>query len=389
MPGPWNGTIVVAASLAQKPFQGGFTWVILQYLLGFRRLGWDVLFLDRLEPEMCVGDNGAPSPMSACSNLPYLQRVMAAFGLSDSYAVACNGGAQFIGLSRAEVLRRVGDAALFINVMGFFADDEILAAAPRRVFFDIDPGFGQMWCALGLHDPYPGYDRYVTVGENIGRPSCEVPTCGRQWITTPHPVVLEHWPPADAPQRGRFTSIGAWRGPYAPIAYNGRTYGLRVHEFRKIAALPLRTSESFEVALDIHAADLSDLALLRANRWHVADPKAVACDPDAYRRYIGTSMAAFVVAKNIYVQSRNGLVSDQSICYLASGKPVLALDTGLESLYPLGSGLVTFSTLDEAVAGVEEIAARYAAHCRAAREIADAYFDSDKVLGRLLTRLGV
>lgn len=375
-----KGTIVVACSLAQKPHQGGFTWVLLQYLLGFRRLQWDVVFLDRLEPEMSA---------DASTNLDYLQHVMATFGLADSFAVVCDNGTQFVGLSRTETVQRVSDAALFMNVMGFFTDPEILAAARQRVFFDIDPGFGQMWCELGLHDPYHGYDYYVTVGENVGRPDCPVPECGRDWITTRHPVVLERWPVAGPAPRGRFTSIGAWRGPYAPIEYKGTTYGLRVHEFRKIAALPTRTAESFEVALDIHAADARDLSLLSNNRWRLADPAVVARDPGAYQGYIAASKAAFVVAKNMYVQSRNGLVSDQSICYLASGKPVLALDTGLDSLYPLGRGLVTFSTLDEAVAGVNEIAANYAVHCRAARELAEEYFDSDKVLTRLLTRIGV
>ena len=375
-----KGTIVVSGSLAQKPYQGGFAWVLLQYLLGFRRLHWDVLFLDRLEPEMSA---------DASANLGYLQEVMATFGLADSYAVACDGGARFVGLSRTDTTRRVADAALFINVMGFFTDPDILAAARQRVFFDIDPGFGQMWCALGLHDPYHGYHRYVTVGENVGRPDCPVPDCGRDWITTRHPVVLERWPVTEPAPRGSFTSIGAWRGPYAPIEYKGTIYGLRVHEFRKIAALPTLTEESFEVALDIHAAEEKDLSLLSNNRWRLVDPAVVARDPGAYQRYIADSKAAFVVAKNIYVQSRNGLVSDQTICYLASGKPVLALDTGLDSLYSLNRGLVTFSTLDEAVAGVNAIAADYQSHCRAAREVAEEYFDSDKVLTRLLTRLGV
>ena len=51
-------TMIVAGSLAQRPYHGGHTWVFLQYLLGFRRLGWDVLFVDRLEPEMCVDADG-------------------------------------------------------------------------------------------------------------------------------------------------------------------------------------------------------------------------------------------------------------------------------------------------------------------------------------------
>src|SRR5262245_603861 len=153
----------------------------------------------------------------SAAHLAYVEQVMTANGLAGSFAVACDGGARFAGLSREDTLRRVSDAALFINVMGFFADPEILAAARRRVFFDIDPGFGQMWCDLGLHDPYDGYDAYVTVGENIGRAGCDVPACGRRWITTRHPVVLERWAVAPPAPRGRFTSIGAWRGTYAPI----------------------------------------------------------------------------------------------------------------------------------------------------------------------------
>jgi hypothetical protein len=42
-------TIVVAGSLAQRRGRGGHAWVFLQYLLGFRRLGWDVLFLDEIQ----------------------------------------------------------------------------------------------------------------------------------------------------------------------------------------------------------------------------------------------------------------------------------------------------------------------------------------------------
>jgi hypothetical protein len=96
-----------------------------------------------------------------------------------------------------------------------------------------------------------------------------------------------------------------------------------------------------------------------------------------------------MVAKNLYVTSRSGWFSDRSACYLASGRPVLAQDTGLEHLLPTGRGLVAFSTLDDAVAGVEAIEADYERHCRAARELAQTHFASDVVLGRLLERLGV
>jgi glycosyltransferase involved in cell wall biosynthesis len=94
-----------------------------------------------------------------------------------------------------------------------------------------------------------------------------------------------------------------------------------------------------------------------------------------------------MVAKGMYVDSRSGWFSERSICYLACGRPVLAQDTGLAELYPAGSGLITFSTLEEAVAGVESIVGDYDRHSRAARAIAEEYFDSDKVLTRLVERV--
>ena len=69
-----------------------------------------------------------------------------------------------------------------------------------------------------------------------------------------------------------------------------------------------------------------------------------------------------MVAKGMYVDSRSGWFSERSICYLACGRPVLAQDTGLAELYPAGTGLITFSALDEAVAGVESIVGDYARH---------------------------
>ena len=361
-------SIIVAGSVAQKPRHGGHTWVFLQYLLGFPRLGYDVLFLDRATPDADFG---------------FVARVMDAFELRDSYAVLGDGG-----LSRADVLRRVRRSALLLNVMGFVDDDEILDAAPLSVFLDIDPGFPQMWHELGLHDAFAGHDAFVTIAENIGRPGCEIPTCGRDWLTTAQPVVLEQWPRATNGQ-GRFTSVASWRGRNGPVEYDGKTYGLRVHEFRKFVALPRRTGRPFELALDIHPGERRDLALLTENAWSLVDPGAVAGDPWTYRRYVAGSAAEFGVAKQMYVETRSGWLSDRTLCYLASGKPVVVEDTGLNHLYPTDAGLLTFSTLDEAEAAVEEVAGDYERHARAARALAEERFDSDRVLGRLLADLGV
>jgi hypothetical protein len=381
--------LVLAGALAQKPGQGGHTWVFLQYLLGFRRLGWDVLFLDEIDPAHGVDRLGQPCPFEQSWNLHYFQEVIARFGLAEAYALHTPQGEPLAGLGRVEALERVRRSAALINVMGFLRDPEVLARAPRRIFLDIDPGFAQMWKALNLADVFAGHDAFVTIGENIGRPDCTVPTCGLPWITTPQPVVLEQWPVQTAPGSPAWTSVASWRGAYGPVVYEGTTYGLRVHEFRKFASLPRQSQRPFQLALDIHPADNRDRALLLDEGWSLVDPRGVAGDPWSYRRFLQDSRAEFLVAKNMYVQGRSGWLSDRSLCYLASGRPVLAQDTGFGSLYPVDAGLVTFRTLDEALAGVERIERDYAHHAQAARRLAEQYFDSDQVLGRLLEKLGL
>jgi hypothetical protein len=381
-------TIVVAGALAQKPGQAGHTWQFLQYLLGLRRLGWEVLFLDELETDMCVDKHGHRCSLEESVNLAYFQSVMNEFGLAESCALLTEGRSVF-GVAHDVAVERTRRSALLLNVMGYLADDVILAAAPRRVFLDTDPGYGQMWRELGLADIFAGHDDHVTIAENIGRADCGIPTAGLSWHTTPQPVFLDAWRPNGPPASETFTSVGAWRGPYAPIELNGVTYGLRVHEFRKFVDLPQRTGRRFELALDIDPAETSDLALLDANGWDLVDPIDVAHSPAAYRSYLQSSLAELMVSRGIYVQTRSGWFSERSICYLASGRPVLAQDTGLDGLYPLGEGLLAFRTVEEAAAGVKEICGDYPRHSVAARELAEAYFGSDQVLGRLLTSLGV
>jgi hypothetical protein len=373
--------------------------VFLQYVLGFRKLGWDVLFLDRLEPEMCTDETGARAPLEHSANVRYFVDVMSRFGLDGCYGLlskgnggnGSNGTASTIGLNRAQIIERVAASSALINVMGFLDDEEILAAAPQRVFLDIDPGFGQMWCALGQHDAFRGHDAHVTIAENIGKPSCAIPTCGLEWVTTKQPVVMDEWTDVGGTrcEHAAITSVASWRGAYGPVEYRGRTYGLRVHELRKFAALPRLCRQPFELALEIHPSDHADRALLEASGWTLVEPAAVAGDPWSYRAYVQGSRGELMVAKNMYVQANSGWFSDRSICYLASGRPVVAQDTGFRRHCPTGQGLIAFATLDEAAAGIEEDAREPGRHARAARAIAEEHFDSDRVLRRLLDDAGV
>jgi hypothetical protein len=381
-------TIIVAGSLAQRPHHGGHTWVFLQYLLGFRALGYDVLFVDWIDEEMCVDDAGRRTSFSSSVNLRFLAELMDRFGLSQSWSLLSGRDECGAGVRRDEVIERAGGSILLLNVMGYLEDEEILEAAPLRAFLDIDPGFGQMWAALGLADPFAGHDRFATVGGRIGAPDCEIPTLGHEWIHVLPPVELSEWP-ATPGGGGRFTSVASWRGPFGPIDYHERTYGLRVHELRRFAELPGRSTATFELALDIDPADAADRDLLIGEGWHLADPLDAAGDAWRYRDYVQGSSAELMIAKNLYVDTRSGWFSDRSACYLASGRPVLAQDTGLEGVIPSGDGLLTFTELDDAATGAEEIVNDYERHSRAARALAEENLAAHRVLPKLLADLGV
>jgi hypothetical protein len=197
-------------------------------------------------------------------------------------------------------------------------------------------------------------------------------------------VVLDQWPVRANGAIERFTTVGAWRGAFGPVEIDGSTFGLKVHEFRKVIELPKLVDLTFEIALDIHPADAKDREALVANGWKLVDPRTEVPGPREYRRYVQESGAEFSVAQGIYVDTRSGWLSDRTVDYLASGKPALVQDTGFSSNYVVGEGLVPFRTLDEAARGAKRIEADYETHSAAARALAAEHFDSDKVLTRFL-----
>lgn len=377
-----GSTIAVSGGLAQRPGRGGHAWVFLTWLLGLRRLGHRVVFVDRLEADW-IGE-----PVDGSPHARWLAEVMERHGLGEDWALLHDGGRRTLGLARDALADRLDDAALLVNVMGYLDDPDLRARPARRAYLDIDPGWPQMWRELGLHDGLAGHDAHVTVGLNVGREDCGVPTCGLDWIPTPPPVLLDAWPAAPAPaDEGAFTSVATWRGRNDPVDWRGERYGVRAHAFRTLAPLPRETGAPFRLALDIDAADAADRTLLEDHGWELEDPLAVAGDPDAYRDFVRGSGAELNVAKDLYARTRSGWFSDRSAAYLASGRPVLALDTG----FPPGpdGGLLTFASAEQARAGVAAIRRDPAGHAQAARALAAERFDSDRVLGALLERLEV
>ena len=347
--------VLVGGAVAQRPGAGGHAWVFLQWLLGLRALGCRVALVDRLLP----GDEQAQRS--------WLHEVLAPHDLP-------------VLLVGRDPLPR---ADLLLDVMGYAGEQ---VQADRRVLVDVDPGFGQLWAELGLHDAYDGYDAFVTVGTQVGRPSCAVPTRGLPWLPVLPPVHLPAWPVSVGGPV--WTSVATWRGPFAPVVHGGRTYGLRAHAFRRLLGTAAEAGVDVELALDIDPADARDRDALLDAGYRLTAPAVVAGTPDAYRRYLQGSAGELCVAKDLYVATRGGWFSDRSACYLASGRPVVAQDTGWTAALPSGEGLLAFDDTASAAAALRAVTADPLRHARAARELAEAHLAADVVLGPLLDRLG-
>lgn len=365
--------ILFAGIIARYPF-GGVTWCSLMYLLGLRALGHDVFYIE--DTGECVYDpvqnTRATDPSYGTT---YIHDALAPFGLADRWSFV-NYDGTYHGRSADDVRRFAAEADLLINLSGgtWFWRDEY-ARIPRKIFIDSDPAFTQL--AIAKADPwyvrfFEGFDRLFTFGSNIGTDRSTVPTGAFTWHKTWQPVTMDEWRPTAAP-RDRFTSVMTWQiESFADVGGN------KDQEFVKYIDLPSRTAQPFELAIN------GPQTLLRAHGWDTVDAMRVSRTPNEYRDFIRASKAEFGVAKHTYVATRSGWFSDRTECYLASGRPALVQDTGWSAHLPAGEGLLAFSTLDEAVAGIERINADYARHAARAVEIARAHFDARVVLPRLL-----
>jgi hypothetical protein len=367
--------ILLSGMVAGDPCQGGASWAVLQYLAGLEDLGHEVMLI---EPVAVDALDPAGEVVRYFESLPLIAGRAALLG-RDSERTA--------GASYAELLEFARGADLLLNVSGMLRDERLLEPIPVRAFLDLDPGFNQVWEATGAEMGFGLHTHFATVGVRVGAEDCPIPTLGRTWIPTLPPVALAHWPIADAaPARDAFTSVGHWRS-YGSIEHGGVHYGQRAHALRPLVELPRRTVARFELALGIHPDEVDDLRALRENGWGLLDPYEVAGSPGDYAAFVRGSKAELCVAKSGYVASRSGWFSDRSACYLASGRPVVAQDTGFDRSLPVGEGLLKFDGVEEAAAMVEEVEADPGRHGRAARRLAEEHLDSRKVLPRLLERL--
>jgi hypothetical protein len=381
--------ILVSGAISRLPLGGaGNTWAFLQYILGLRRLGFETYYVEFLDPKARIEEVGDSGDFSSCANARYFRAVMNRFALSDSMALVDLHGSGHIGcLSLADINQLLPDVDLLINISGQFSLKSWLGKARRRMYLDLDPGYSQIWQAqYGVDMNLPGHDVYVTVGLNLGKSSCPLPTCDLQWQATLPPVVLSEWT-TQTPPGATYTTVADWRG-YGAVEWQGVWYQQKADEFLRVIEIPRRVSVPLEICLSIHPDEL-DRITLEEHGWHLVSPRRHSATPDTYRDYIFNSRGEFTAVKHGYAAGRTGWFSDRSACYLAAGRPVICQDTGIGEEVPTGAGFLTFSDLDSAVDAISRVEQDYAQHAAAAAAFAREYLDSDRVLTRLLQLAGV
>ena len=374
------------SSLVCYPEAGGLWTYFLQYPLGLVALGHDVLWLeiytrcgvearDRLlidtfflrMREQGLGDRVALLTVEKGNN-PF-----------DLDAAAVHGK------TRLELKEFIGSADLLWNFASA-VKPPLLSLFKRRALIDGDPGHLQV-SALQYEMGQSQHEVFLTAGRKVHDADCEIPTLGLKWHSFPQFVYLPMWSVAPDPgPQAPFTSVTQWN--WGEVWLKDRALSISKREaYLRVIELPHRTGRPFELAANIDPRD-TDRDLLSQNCWEVVDPHEIAITPAHYQNYIGSSRAEICCPKPIYRELKTGWFSDRSACYLASGRPVLAEDTGFGDHFPTGQGLILFRNLEEAVAGVAEIDANYAAHSRAAREFAETYLDSGRCLTAMLDACG-
>lgn len=378
--------VVLGAMLGAVPGHGGATWAVLQYAVGLRRLGHEVLVVESV-PRHALLPSG--SPVAGSANAAYVGAAMAGTSLAEDWALLFDGTLDTAGRSGHAVLEFASHADLVVNLAGALRHDEVLERVPVRLYVDLDPGFTQVWHqGYGVDVGLDRHTHFATYGRGLADGASPAPSCGRQWVATVPPVVLEHWTAPAAPGASRaWTTVANWRS-YGTVEHDGVHYGQKAHSWRRLLPLPGMVDEPFEVALAIAPGDGQDRRALEAAGWHLVDPASVAATPDAYRRFVQGSKAELAVAKRGYVEAATGWFSDRSACYLAAGRPVVAQDTGFSSYLPVGDGLLAFDELDQACDAVDRVRLDYDRHRRAAVALARDHFDSDRVLPALLDQVG-
>ncbi|MBM3810298.1 MAG: hypothetical protein FJW20_01560 [Acidimicrobiia bacterium] len=376
--------IIVQGYIVRGPL-GGMAWHNLQYLRALSQLGHEVYFLEDSDGyASCYNPETNMTSEDPGYGLAFAAEVFPRIAMGECWAYHDAHTGSWHGPRAGDMRMLCKEADLLLDLCGVNPMRDWVRRIPRRALVDEDPCFTQIkhMQNAGAMERAKAHNLFFSFGENFGKPGCTIPDDGFPWQPTRQPLAAGSVNPSPGVPDGRFTTVMVWES-YPALEHESVRYGLKRESFRPYMDLPKRLDCEMELAVGAEGAVQE---ALRAGGWRVTDPRVPTRDPWTYERYIAGSKGEFSVAKHGYVVSNSGWFSERSIAYLASGRPVVVEDTGFTSWMDAGSGVLSFRTPEEACAVMEEVIGNYEHHCRAASEMAAAYFDSEAVLGSLLDR---
>jgi len=365
-------TIALMANTLHYPQGGGHRWAYLNWALGFRSIGCDVVWVEWVD---------ARSWHDVSANVSALRAHLRPYGLADRIALAYpehhRDSAPLLDLE--ELTAR---ADLLVN-FAYGLPEGIVRRFRRSALIDIDPGLLQIWMTNGnLH--VARHDLDFTIGETVGTRSARFPDAGRRWLYTPPCVDLEWWPACPSPPEAPFTTVTHWWSEEW-MEEKGEWYSNDKRSgFLPFLDLPARVRQRLELAVCWDQPD--EVRELEEHGWTLRHSFTVAATPQDYQTFIRASRGEFACAKPAYVRLATAWISDRTLCYLATGRPAVVQDTGPSRILPAAEGLLRFADVDTAARYLREADERHDRHARAARDLAEEHFDARKVTRALLER---
>jgi len=362
------------------------SWV-LQWILGFRRLGHEIYFVEKSNYSNACFDPVKSVMSDDCSyGIKTVSALFRHFGLPNRWCFVDSEG-RYHGIPRSELESIFQSADIFIDMGTHGSWSEEAEKAGKRILVDGEPGYTQMKMkkTLDIGGSLPEYDYYYSNGHNIGTSRSSAPTAGRSWRPVFNPVVIDLYPFIPVDNNAPFTTVMNWQS-HEPIQFRGHTYGQKDVEFNKFLNLPLLTDTPMEIAV---AGKHTPKNRLIDFGWRVRDAIDITLSFQSFREYIQRSIGEFSVCKNVFVETQSGWFSDRSAAYLASGRPVVLQETGFSIHLPCGNGLFAVETANDARDAIAEIITNYKRHSFWARELASEYLEAGTVLRRFLSELGI